>query len=137
MPEGQAVKRELSRETVLETVGVLALACLVFGRLARHKPHLSQGLLAAAALLLAAGLFVKPVAAAIARGWLGFAEVLGSFNSRVLLGLIFYLFLTPLAFLSRLNRGDFLGLRRKTAADRSHWAKRDHHSVPADLDKLW
>ena len=54
------MKTELSREKILETVGVLALACLVAGHLLRHRPLAGRALLAAAALLLGAGLFVKP-----------------------------------------------------------------------------
>ena len=58
------MKKELTRETVLETLGVLALACLVAGHLLRHRPAAGRGFLAAAALLLAVGLFVKPAARA-------------------------------------------------------------------------
>jgi hypothetical protein len=129
--------KELSREKVLETLGVLALACLVFGHLARHRPHLAQGLFVAAVALLAVGLFVKPVARWIALGWLKLAEVLGAVNSRILLGLIFYVFLTPIAVLARATRGDFLALKRHTAPDRTYWQKRDHAYTAEDLGKLW
>jgi len=69
-----SAKPELTREKVLETIGVLALACLVAGHLLRHRPLAGKGFLAAAALLLAAGLFVKPAGALIARAWLKFGE---------------------------------------------------------------
>jgi hypothetical protein len=131
------MKKELKRETVLETVGVLALACLVVGHLVRNRPELARGLLGAAALLLALGLFVKPAARWIAVAWLKLAEVLGAVNSRIILGLIFYLFLTPIAFLARATRGDLLRLKRKSAPDRSYWEKRDHAYTREDLEKLW
>ena len=131
------MKRELTRETILETLGVLALACLVVGHLLRHRPLAGRGFLAAAALLLAVGLFVTPVARWIARAWLKFAEILGALNSRILLGGIFYLFLTPIALLARATRGDFLHLRKKAGADRSYWEKRDHAYAAGDLEKLW
>jgi hypothetical protein len=130
------MKKELTREKVLETVGVLALACLVVGHLAK-RPGVKAGFLAAAALLLAAGLFVKPVARWVALAWLKLAEVLGAVNSRILLGAIFYLFLTPIALLARATRGDFLLLKRKTAPDRSYWQKRDHAYTAEELGKLW
>jgi len=131
------MKKELSRETVLETLGVLALACLVAGHLLRHRPLAGRAFLAAASLLLALALFVKPAANAIARGWLAFAEVLGAVNSRILLGAIFYLFLTPIALLARLTRGDFLHLKRGEGAGRSYWQRRDHAYTAGDIDKLW
>ena len=131
------MKKDLPRETVLETTGVLALACLVAGHLLRHRPLAGPALLAAAALLLALGLFVKPAARAVARVWLAFAEVLGAVNSRILLGAIFYLFLTPIALLARLTRGDFLHLKKRAGADRSYWHARDHAYTAEDIGKLW
>jgi hypothetical protein len=131
------MKAELPREKVLETIGVLALACLVAGHLARHRPLAGRGFLAAAALLLAAGLFIKPAGALIAGAWLKIAEVLGAVNSRILLGAIFYLFLTPIALLARLFRGDFLHLKRRAGAGRSYWNARDHAYTAEDIGKLW
>jgi hypothetical protein len=129
-------KQELTRERILETVGVLALACLVVGHLA-HRPGVKTGFLAAAALLLAAGLFVKPAGALVARAWLGFAEVLGAVNSRIILAAIFFLFLTPISLLARLFRGDFLHLRRRTGDNRSYWHARNHAYTAQDIGKLW
>ena len=129
-------KPELTREKVLETIGVLALACLVVGHLAK-RPGLKGGFLAAAALLLAAGLFVKPAGALIARAWLKFGGLLGAVNSRIILGAIFYLFLTPIALLARLTRGDFLRLKKREGADRSYWHARNHAFTAEDIGKLW
>jgi hypothetical protein len=131
------VKKELPREKVLETVGVLALACLVVGHLMRHRPAAGKGFLAAAALLLAVGLFVKPAAALIARSWLKFGGLIGAVNSRILLGAIFYLCLTPIALLARMIRGDFLHLRKGAGADRSYWVARNHAYTAKDIGKLW
>jgi len=129
-------KTELSREKVLETIGVLALACLVVGHLAT-RPGLKSGFLAAAALLLAVGLFVKPAGALIARAWLKFGGALGAVNSRIILGAIFYLFLTPIALLARLTRGDFLHLKKREGANRSYWHARNHTYTAEDIGKLW
>jgi len=129
-------KTELTREKVLETIGVLALACLVVGHLAK-RPGMKAGFLAAAALLLAVGLFVKPAGALIARAWLKFGGLLGAVNSRIILGAIFYLFLTPIALLARLTRGDFLHLKKRGGADRSYWHARNHAYSAEDIGKLW
>ena len=130
------MKRELSREKVLKTIGVLALACLVVGHLAKH-PGMKSGFLAAAAFLLALGLFVKPAGALIARAWLTFGGLLGAVNSRLILGAIFYLFLTPIALLARLTRGDFLHLKKRAGAQRSYWHARNHSYTAEDIGKLW
>ena len=129
-------KTELTREKVLETIGVLALACLVVGHLAK-RPGLKAGFLAAAALLLAVGLFVKPAGALIARTWLKFGGLLGAVNSRIILGAIFYLVLTPIALLARLTSGDFLHLKRRAGEDRSYWHARNHAYTAQDIGKLW
>jgi hypothetical protein len=126
----------LTREKVLETIGVLALACLVVGHLAK-RPGVKGGFLATAALLLAVGLFVKPAGALIARAWLKFGGMLGAVNSRIILGAIFYLFLTPIALLARLTRGDFLHLKKRPGADRSYWHVRNHAYTAEDIGKLW
>ena len=131
-----SAKTELTREKVLETIGVLALACLVVGHLAK-RPGLKAGFLAAAALLLTLGLFVKPAGALIARAWLTFGGALGAVNSRIILGAIFYLFLTPIALLARLTRGDFLHLKKRAGADRSYWHARNHAYTLEDINKLW
>jgi len=58
-------------------------------------------------------------------------------NSRILLGAIFYLFLTPIAILARVTRGDFLHLKKRSGADRSYWQARNHTYTAEDLSKLW
>ena len=131
------MRKELSRETVLETVAVLSLACLAAGHLLRHRPLAGRGFLAAAALLLALGVFVKPAARLVALAWLRLSEALGAVNSRILLSLIFFLFLTPIAAIARLSRGDFLHLKKGAGAGRTYWQPRDHAYTPEDLGKLW
>jgi len=126
----------LTHEKVLETTGVLALACLVVSFLA-HRPGVKAGFLAAAAALLVAGLFVKPAGRAVAAAWLRFAEVVGAVNSRIILAVVFFLFLTPIALLARLTRGDLLNLRRKSGEGRSYWLDRSHAYTRVDLEKIW
>jgi hypothetical protein len=131
------MKKEVTRESVLETIAVLSLACLVAGHLLRERPLAGKAFLGAATLLLAAGVFVKPVARLIAKAWLRLATALGAVNSRILLGAIFYLFLTPIALLARLFHRDFLHLDRRAGADRSYWQPRDRAYTAEDIRKLW
>ncbi len=114
----------------LETLSVLALAALAGGLI--FNVHF---LLYVALGLLIVGLFIKPLAAWLSRGWLTFARALGTFNSKVILTLIFYMFLTPLAWLYRLFHGDTLRLKPKNPD--SYWTVRDHDYTKTDLEKIW
>lgn len=53
----------------------------------------------------------------LARSWLAFARLVGRINTHIVLGLIFFVILTPLALLMRLFRRDTLGRRKAAAAD--------------------
>jgi carbamoyltransferase len=63
-------------------------------------------------------------------GWMVFATVLGWASTRLLLGLIFYVVMTPIGILVRLFDKDHLGKRPDRSAA-SYWIKRDpaHHHV--------
>ncbi len=86
---------------VLKTMLVLALAALIF--------HLLWGaawLLWLATGLLAISLKQNPLADLIAKLWLKLSEHLGNFVSKVVLTIVFFLLLTPLAMLYRLFNRD-------------------------------
>ena len=72
----------------------------------------------------------------ITKGWLKLAQALGWMNGRILLGLVFFVILTPVALLQRLGGGG-KGLALKRDTGRSRWAVRDHTYVAADLEKPW
>ncbi|MEL7533052.1 MAG: SxtJ family membrane protein [Bacteroidota bacterium] len=71
----------------------------------------------------------------IHQGWMKLAEGLGWINSRILLGIIFYLLLTPIALMVRLFRKDPLQLRRPETD--SLWHDRDHLFTAKDLKNPW
>ena len=87
----------MAHKTILETLAVLALAALLFHLWLDHA-----WLIYLAAALLALALFPNPLATLITKGWLKFSEVLGAVMSRVVMTLIFFFFLTPIALLYRL-----------------------------------
>lgn len=115
----------------LETVVVLAAFLLGLGLSLECQP-----LEYAALALIVVGLFVTPAASLISRLWLGLAELLGAFNSRVLLSLLFYLLLTPLALLFRLFSKNPLGLKRQRGA-RTLFLERNHRYSRGDFEKMW
>lgn len=115
----------------LETIAVLAAFLLVLNLLL----HLKALVVAALALLLI-GLFVRPVASVISRLWLRFAELLGDFNSKIVLSLAFFLFLTPLALLFRLFTKNPLQLKKDRDAE-SLFLERNHSYTKSDFEKMW
>jgi hypothetical protein len=115
----------------LETLCVLAAFMLLLN-LFLHR----QTFVYTALALLLIGLFVKPVARIISRVWLGFAEVLGAFNSKVILTLVFFLFLTPIAFLFRLFTKNPLQLKNESGL-KSMYKERNHLYSSKDFEKMW
>ena len=125
------MKKEQSRHETLETIAILAAAALCLGVLFR-----TQILIYLALALLIIGIFVKRVAAAISHGWLAFGRILGRINATVILSLIFFLFLTPLAFFYRIFHGDFMEIRSDPER-KSYFKSRDHVYSAADLKNPW
>jgi len=123
--------KKTAQYQALETVTVLATFFLVLNLLSQQK-----WLVYASLALLLTGLFVKPVARLISRLWLKFAELLGAFNSKVILTLVFFLFLTPLAYLFRLFSKNPLQLK-KTSAAKSLYQERNHRYCSTDFKKMW
>jgi len=125
------MKTDQQRVKDLETLAVLAAACLVFFALLGRK-----ALLWLAFALLAGGVLSKPFASAVSAGWLRFGEVLGGAVNRLLLGLAFYLVLTPIALLYRFLHKDALCLTRKPS-EPSYFKTRDHSFSAQDLRDPW
>ena len=120
------------RRQSLETLAVLAAACIACALIFK-----AQAFAYVALGLLLIGLFFRWPAAKLAGAWLGLSAVLGAINSRVLLTLVYYLVLTPIALLYRLTHRDPLGLKRADDSERSYWILRDHRFEPRDLERPW
>jgi hypothetical protein len=89
--------------------------------------------LAVGFLLIA--LFVPILARIITLAWMKLSSVLARVNSLIILTLVFYLVLAPLAWLYRLFHHDPLGLLAKETG--SYYHERNHTYVSADLEKMW
>lgn len=84
----------------------------------------------------ALGAFSPWAAEKIHQGWMLLAKGLGWVNSRILLSLVFFLFLTPIAWLARKSGAAGLQLRRKKG-DGSYYAERNHTYAPKDMENTW
>lgn len=119
--------RTKSLETVVViTAGLLALFFWL------KNPWLLRGALVVAL----AGVFSPWLTAKIHAGWMLLAQGLGWFNGRVLLSLVFYVILTPVAWLSRRGNSSSFLLRKKQQ-DESYYAERNHTYAPEDLENTW
>ncbi len=78
--------------------------------------------------------FFSRVAVLIDWLWIKLALGLGWINSRILLTLIFFLFLLPVAWVSRLFVKDPLNLKRRKE---SLYINRNHKFQKKDLENIW
>lgn len=76
----------------------------------------------------------EKAAVLIEKSWLWFGEKIGKVNAVILLFLIYYLILTPVAFLSRIGKKDLLQLN---APEKSNFVFKQHRYSPKDLENPW
>ncbi|WP_276367510.1 SxtJ family membrane protein [Chryseolinea sp. H1M3-3] len=67
--------------------------------------------------------------------WRKFSYALGWFNSKVLLAVVFIFFLTPIAFLYRILKGDTLKINKPP--EKSAFIERNHTFSSVDLENPW
>lgn len=122
--------KKINREETLKTLIVLALFFLALFFFSKN--HLA---IYAGAAMLILGLFENPAARLLASAWLSFSEFLGKISTFILLGIVFYLFLTPLALIWRLinkkEAGHFLRDEEKSlfSARKSFFTKEYFHKT--------
>lgn len=121
----------MSKEQELKTIIVLTLAWLILFVIFKIKVFL---LLTALFLILA--LFGGKPSYWIAKGWLKFADVIGKFNTKVIIFITFYLFVAPFAIVYRIfNKkqvNDFFNKKEK-----SYFKDINKKYEKKDLEQLW
>lgn len=131
--------RQADKAKRVETLAVLALACIVIAMLRRHRagiPWLDDPWLVAATVFLTIGCFVAPVASLITRAWFGLSHVLGAVMSRVVMAVVYFAVLLPLSLVRRLFEADPLRLRRDPKRT-SYFTEIGKAYGPGDLQKPW
>ncbi|HZI81734.1 MAG TPA: SxtJ family membrane protein [Vicinamibacterales bacterium] len=118
--------RDRSRDTGLALVLLLLIAQLATGR---------QGLITAAVVALVVAMTAPLVFRPLSVVWFALSHLLGTVMSKVLLGAVFYLIVTPVGVARRLLGHDSLRLRAFKGGDASVMHVRQHVFVPDDLDK--
>lgn len=123
----------MKREKNLETMLVITVGMLVLYFIFRTKTW-SNYLLITSLVIGLIGVFSDFLSEKVAWFWGKIAHILGTFNSYVLLTAIFFIFLTPVAFLFKLTRKDNLKLKAQKG---SVYEERNHLYVAKDLENVW
>lgn len=118
-----------NRTKQLETCLVIATGLMVFWILFGLKELIYAGI-----AIGVIGAFIPAIAKWIHWLWYKIAEVMGYIMSRVLLSIVFFLFLFPIALIYRMFNKDVLQLKRKTD---TYWTTRDHSYSKKDLENVW
>lgn len=80
------------------------------------------------------GIFIKPLAKVITIAWFKLADALNFVMSKIILGIVFYSILVPIAFLYRLLNKNKLLLKKSVLTT---WVERNHTYQKADLENIW
>ena len=119
------MKKNKSAEALLVIVTGFILLFIVYKIQAFLYISLSVGLI---------GVFIKPLGNLIALGWYKLGELMGFVVSKIVLTLMFYLLLVPIALLHNLMNKDKLNLKRR---NQSTWHVRNHKYLASDLKNIW
>jgi CHASE2 domain-containing sensor protein len=114
----------------IETLLVIVLGMTGAYFLSRREEFLYAG-----AGIGVTGLAIPAAARFLHAGWMGLASVLGFIHSHIILGLVFFLILTPLAWLRRLSADD--PLQRRKGLRKSHFVEREHLYEARDMENPW
>jgi len=126
-------KVKLTRERELETILTICIALVVIFLIG--KQH-HRYLLTISILLGLIGMFSHYLTTKITWAWMKLSEVMGAVMSRVILSIVFFGFVTPLAYLFRIF-GNRDNLQLKRTKGTSYYTIRNHQFTPRDLDNLW
>jgi len=131
----------MQRNKVLETILAISLGLLVIFWASQHAKLTpftgTEWLLPITVLIICVGLFSTYLSEKIHWAWMKLSHVMGFIMSKVLLGAIFFLFLFPLALISKLFiKKDSLQLKKAKPGE-SYYTERKHTYAAADFDEMW
>ena len=121
----------MDRFTTSKTISVLTLASLIVYAFFNVK-----WLLWISLLLTLGNAFESRLTTVLAFYWMKFSTVLGAFNSRFILALIFYLILTPLALVYRIFKRPLVDHFRVNIRQ-SYFENINKTYTPADFENTW
>lgn len=116
---------KLNKEKVAETILVMLVGFLIIFYFTKWQWLLVLDIFVGLSFVV-----YYPLAKNIVKGWLKFSEILGLINGKIILSIIFFLFLTPLSYLYRL-------FNKKELLKKSSWKKRNHKFDSSEFEKVW
>ncbi len=126
-------KKEITKKQ-LRTFGVaLSIFLGIIGLIHFFKGHTPQNLWfwGAAGIVFLTTLLIPILIQPVYRAAIFIAHILGWINTRIILGLIFYLLFTPISFIMKIVRYDPLH-RKFDKEAKSYWQLRAKTSVPKE-----
>ncbi len=123
-----------TREKELETILTLcvALVVLFFVTKKQHAYYLT-----ASVVLGLIGMFSNYLTSKISWAWLKLGEAIGFVMSKVILSVVFFGFLFPIALLSRVFSDNRKNLQLKKSSGNSYFFTRNHKYEAKDLENVW
>src|SRR3984957_5962026 len=122
--------KKIAKDQSRDTGMAMVLLC-VLAFAARKR----EGYLIAAIALQVVNMAVPQVFKPVSVVWLGFSELLGAVMSRILLAIVFFAVVTPIAIFRRLVGKDSLKLRAFKANKDSVMVERNHTFIGRDLER--
>lgn len=95
------------------------------------SPWFLYGAIAVGVLSLA----VPVVGDLIVKAWFKVAEILGNINGKIILSILFFVFLFPIALLYRMSSKNPLSIKRTD--EKSFYNERNHLYTKEDLEQTW
>jgi len=115
------IPRQISEDQAKDTGMAMVLICLLIV-LIGHK----QQFLGVAVVLLLINMIKPTLFKPLAKIWLGFSHVLGTFMSKIILSILFFGMVTPIGLLRRCLGKDSLQIKKWKKERTSVFRVRDH-----------
>ena len=80
------------------------------------------------------GIFIRPLAVKIAWLWNKLGDMMGFVVSKLVLSIVFFIILLPIALIYRLIKKDTLMLKNKYG---SYWIIRNYKYAKKDMENVW
>lgn len=127
-----AKQAKISREFGFMVVVAFLVLCIVEIMGAARTPLL-VGCLTIISIFTSLAIWAPMILLPLCKGWLKIGDLLGHVVRPIVLGVIFFGILTPLAILLKLSGRDELRLKRKIDAQ-TYWVKKQRVSLEKETD---
>jgi hypothetical protein len=121
---------DATKDQARDTGSAVVLILLLLWMFRHQNGYITAALLAHLVTMVVPQLF-RPVAVV----WFGFSHLLGTIVSRVILGAIFFVVVTPVALVRRMSGADSLKLKVFKAGRESVMRERNHTYIGRDLEQ--